>query len=334
MERSGFLAMFTLMSLPDQPVSHPSRAPYSKPSEIGGKLIRNVIAQFKKHSIELPITKPVVISVSAGIDSMVLAHLVCTYGRKIAHPSQITLLHFDHGWRKESGNEERDTVQEFARTLQVKFIHEKLKDPTDRMSSNLEEDGRLKRQEAYARISAKLQEPAFILTGHHQTDAVESMLWRFLRGEFDEFRQGIKFQDSNCLRPLLNVTREQIEAYAASENVVYHADPSNEDQTFYRAWVRKSLMPLLETHFEGVQKNLAKYLTKPITDTIAFEQGPITEVEAITGFSLNRAQRQALHQMTLNLTPGQALSLPGRSQIRRTREGFFIEKLDESDRRK
>ena len=222
-------------------------------------------------------------------------------------------------------------MRKFASTLQVKFLHEKLRDPRERISSNLEEDGRLKRQEAYSRIS---EGQSVIFTGHHQTDAIESMFWRFLRGEFDEFREGIKFQDSNCLRPFLNVTREEIEAYAASENVPFFADPTNEDETFYRAWMRKSVMPLLASHFPGVQKNLAKYLTKPILSTISEEPGEVTAVQAITGSSLNRAQRQALHQMTLNLIPGATLSLPGGSQIRRTREGFFIEKLDDSDRRK
>jgi tRNA(Ile)-lysidine synthetase-like protein len=309
-----------------------AEAPYSKPSDIGGTLVRQVIALFKERSFPLPLTRPVFISVSGGVDSMVLAHLLANYGRKIIPKSQITLLHLDHGWRKESAREERKLVERMAKIWGVGFEHRKLAPPAERMSRNLEEDARLKRHSVYRELTH--QDEAYVLTGHHESDAVESLFWRFLRGEFDEFRQGILFQDSNLLKPFLKVTKEQILLYSKAEKVDFLADPTNEDPSFFRAWVRKLVFPLLETQFPNVRKTLSGYLTKGESVTIDEELEITQAVQIVTGTSLNRAQRISLHQMVQALKPGGRFSLPGGRQIRRTSEGFLIEKLDESHRGK
>src|SRR5687767_4600866 len=102
--------------------------PYPKPSDIGGTLIRRVVGTFKHQlaadprlarKLKLPLSGKIAISVSGGVDSMVLAHLLCRYGRKvIADPTrQVTLLHFDHQWRAESATIEREEVARLASTL-------------------------------------------------------------------------------------------------------------------------------------------------------------------------------------------------------------------------
>jgi len=259
---------------------------------------------------------------------MVLAHLLGTYGRKIADPSQITLLHFDHGWRKESGLEEPALVKILAKQLGVGFLHEKLPHPKEKLSRNLEEDGRLKRQTAYARILEARPKGTVILTAHHEQDAVESLLWRFFRGEFDEFRQGILFHDSGCMRPFLKVLKEEIRDYAQTEGVKYFNDPGNEDPKFYRAWMRTQVFPLLEEHFPHIKKVLARYLTDAPPATINQTHRLLEGVQILTGSPLNRAQRKALHEMTQSLAPGATLSLPGGAQIRRTGDGYLIKNSD------
>jgi tRNA(Ile)-lysidine synthetase-like protein len=303
---------------------------YPKPSDIGGVLIRKVIALFKERETALPLLGDVLISVSGGIDSMVLAHLVCTYGRKIANLSQITLVHFDHEWRAESGREEKSLVENLAKLLGVKFIHQKLASPeSEQASKNIEEDGRLKRQAAYANLLKSRSPDSVILTAHHENDAVESIFWRFCRGEFDAFREGILFQDSACLRPFLKVTKKEIGEYASIEKIEFLEDPTNQDSKFFRAWMRTEVFPLLEAHFPQIQKTLSHYLTKPTSDTIDDPHGLTLAVQTVIGTSLNRAQRTALHEMANQLTPGKALSLPGGVQIRRTVDGFFIENVTE-----
>ena len=190
-------------------------SPYPKPSAMGGTIIRQVISLLRENSISLPIQKPILIATSGGVDSMCLAHLICTYGRKIIDPTLVTLLHFDHQWRKESGTIEKKAVQQLANSLGVKFLSVKL--PSHRqktLSKNLEEDARLKRNEFYSSKTGSSKEYAFVITAHHADDVVETLMWRFFRGELFLQNEGILFQDNNVLRPFLKVLKEEIYQYA------------------------------------------------------------------------------------------------------------------------
>ena len=187
-------------------------APYAKPSSIGGTLIRKVIAQFKSQGFPLPISGPVFIAVSGGVDSMVLAHLLATYGRKVVVRDQITLLHFDHQWRKESGTTEKVGVKQLAKDLGIEFRSIRLDRPSSSQagSKNLEEDARLKRVHFFEQLSGPGLPFAYGMTAHHLNDVAETLFWRFLRGEFLEQNEGIKFQDHHVLRPFLKVSKEEI----------------------------------------------------------------------------------------------------------------------------
>jgi tRNA(Ile)-lysidine synthetase-like protein len=308
--------------------------PYPKPSDIGGTLIRKVMALFKEQDQSLLMDHKVFIAVSGGADSVVLAHLLCTYGRKIMDPNQTTLLHFDHGWRKESAHVEHELVEALAQTLGVNFLFRKLVAPeAARLSQNLEEDARFKRQEVYEEL-CQVNPGSFVLTAHHEDDAVESIFWRFLRGEFDEFRAGIMFRDSNCIRPFLKVSKEEIREYARAEKLQFVEDATNLDPKFFRGWMRSAVFPLLETQFPRVRKVLARYLTSGPSGPIEDASGLTLAVQTVTGSRLNRAQRKALHELSQSLKLGGTLSLPGRMQIRRTPEGFLIENLDDNHRLK
>ena len=307
--------------------------PYPKPSAVGGTLIRKVISLFKEKSFALPIEGKVLIAVSGGVDSMVLAHLITNYGRKIVNPEQITLLHFDHGWRVESGTVERAGVEQFANKLGVGFISKKLASPNqDRQSSNLEEDARLKRNEVYAELTCEGGPYQFVFTAHHQDDVVETLFWRFFRGELDEYRGGILFQDSKVLRPFLKATKEEIRAYALDEKVPFFEDPTNASSDPFRGWMRNQVVPLLETHFPQVRAVVAKYSNQKPELKVPSVDASLQAIETVTGNSLNRAQRQSLQKMVSEMQVGASLTLPGHVQVKRLKSSFLIENLDQEDR--
>jgi tRNA(Ile)-lysidine synthetase-like protein len=236
---------------------------YPKPSDIGGTLIRRVVAAFKERDVALPFDRPLVIAVSGGVDSMVLAHLICTYGRRIADRCQITLLHFDHQWRPESATIEKESVAKLAEQCGVGFESVVLEAQCQKsLSKNLEEDARLKRNAYYQSRAQGDSRFANVLTAHHADDVVETLIWRFFRGELFEQNEGILFQDNNVLRPFLQVTKDEILAYASAEKISYHEDPSNEDTHQMRAFFRKELKPILLKHFPGFRTSVLRYVTK------------------------------------------------------------------------
>ncbi len=236
---------------------------YPKPSDIGGTLIRRVVAQFKERDFRLPFEQPLLIAVSGGVDSMVLAHLIGTYGRRIADRSRITLLHFDHQWREESSTIERAAVEELARVLGVGFESVTLETQRQNsLSKNLEEDARLKRNAYYSSRSTQATSFAYVLTAHHADDVVETLVWRFFRGELFEQNEGILFQDNNVLRPFLKVTKDEILEYAREENVPYHDDPTNQDPMQMRAFFRQELKPILLKQFPGFRTSVLRYTAK------------------------------------------------------------------------
>ena len=268
---------------------------------------------------------------------MVLAHLLGKYGRNLIEPGRIALLHFDHGWRPESAQAEKDAVSFLASSLGLSFLHRKLNPPSlHAKSENWEEDARLKRLEAYDELAGPGKKHRFVLTAHHQDDVAETVLWRFLRGEFSEGDVGIKFLDYQCLRPFLEVSKEVILRYAKEEGVPYFEDASNFDVGRFRAWARHEVLPLLEKAYPSVRKTLAAYAHHRFGSDRSVggaESSPeiANLLQAVVGGPLNRAQRSALAKMVQESPVGGILSLPGGVQLKRLKSGWLIEDSTEAN---
>lgn len=309
---------------------------YPKPGPTGGTLIRSVISLFKSQGFVTPLRGPICFAVSGGVDSMVLAHLLVRYGRNLISSDQVTLLHFDHGWRPESGSVEGRSVLELSEQLGVAFRQEKLTPPTrTALSSNWEEDARLKRLNVFDRIAGPGKEFEWVLTAHHQDDVAETVLWRFLRGEFSEGEVGIKFLDSPCLRPFLEVNKAQILEYAREEKLNYHEDPTNQDVRRFRAWARAEVFPMLEKAFPSVKKTLSGYANhlgeRASPPPSSSGNDLVNLLQAIVDAPLNRVQRTALSRILKETPSGQGLSLPNGVQLKRLKTGWFIEQSNQDN---
>jgi tRNA(Ile)-lysidine synthetase-like protein len=282
----------------------------------------------------LPLSGKTLIAVSGGIDSMVLAHLLARYGRRILDPSDLTLLHIDHGWRPESGSYERETVRNWASRLGVGFISRDFppRGKSLRNSGNSEEEARLLRQDLYRSLAGPGCTCERVLTAHHRDDQAETVLFRFLRGELLELGSGILFKDGPSLRPFLQVTKDEIRAYAEEERVPFHEDSTNRDLNRFRAWTREKVLPLLEEAFPGVRQVLARYPARLAKQPVSPGFSDLKAgIEVLTAKPLSRAQVDALRQKWLDSGGRGRLSLPGGASIRRVKDGFLIENLDLPD---
>ena len=238
---------------------------YPKPQDTGGRIIRLAIKTLQDSGIKTPLTLPVDIACSSGPDSVALAHLVAKYGRNLVDSKLITLLHFDHGWRPESATKEPKLVEDLAKELGVNFESIRLPAPDQVSHDNIEADARMKRNavyEARTKSTATGKPLRIIFTAHHQDDVVETLVWRFFRGELLHQLDGILVQSSYVLRPFLSVTKKEIYEYLKEENLKYTVDPTNQDATRMRARLRKEVFPILREMFPGFQKNILSYRTR------------------------------------------------------------------------
>ncbi len=183
------------------------------------------------------------IAVSGGIDSMVLLHGVV----QILRQRDLTLevAHIDHGLRNGSMSDAR-FVEKHAKRYGVRFHLLRAVPPAKRV--NIEEWGR-KTRYAFLEKIRKQRNLSLLLTAHHANDLAETLLMRILTNKEPHL---IAACDSrrHILRPLLEVSRAEIERYAEAERLSWREDPSNQSDQFLRNRIRNKLIPFLAHEFD------------------------------------------------------------------------------------
>jgi tRNA(Ile)-lysidine synthetase-like protein len=189
------------------------------------------------------------VGVSGGVDSVALLHALVRMGRKPA------VLHFDHGWRAESGDDAA-FVKEQARKLGLKYVGAKMRKST---RGHREADARAARYAFFAQATKRLDTPHLVLA-HHADDQVETFLMQLLRGSGAAGR-GMDFlskRDGLVLhRPWLGVWKKEIAAYARRHKLAWREDATNADTRHRRNLIRRRVLPYLQKQFgRHVTENL------------------------------------------------------------------------------
>jgi len=184
-----------------------------------------------------------VIGVSGGIDSIVLLNVLS----RLTEAKNIVVAHFDHRLRE---NSELDAqfVRDQAKAL---GINSEIGVATDsRDGVNLEAWARERRYSFLEHVREE-QNADWILTAHNQNDQVETILMRVINGRIATKSFGIAKIDSDrkLLRPLLQVTRKEIEDCLSELGLEYREDPTNTDLNRTRNKIRHQLIPLLTSDF-------------------------------------------------------------------------------------
>jgi tRNA(Ile)-lysidine synthase len=204
-------------------------------------------------------TARVGVAVSGGADSMCLLHLL----HQLAPEWELalTVLHLNHGLRGEESRGDAEFVREQARSLGLPVIVREVKLPAD---GNLEQAAREARLELFqaAVLEARLD---CVATGHTRSDQAETVLFRFLRGSGTAGLAGIrpatdsKSGSARVVRPLLELSRAEIELYLRSGNIEWREDSSNSTLQFARNRIRSHLMPQLEREWNpAIRETLAQ----------------------------------------------------------------------------
>ncbi len=216
-----------------------------------------------------------VVGVSAGIDSMVLLHLLNAC-RQTFNLSLI-VAYVNHGIRPKEPEKEADLVQKECERLHLPFecgtFNAKEFQRVGKFS--LQEAARRLRFHFFEQILQKYEAQKIAL-GHHADDQVETVLLRLMRGAGLQGLKGIlPVRGGKVIRPLLEVWRREIEAFAIENNIPFLIDSSNLKEDYLRNRLRLSLIPLLEKEY---QPNFKEILLR--TSAILREENDYLEKEA------------------------------------------------------
>jgi tRNA(Ile)-lysidine synthase len=185
------------------------------------------------------------VGVSGGIDSVALLYALVKIGRKPV------VLHFDHGWRKESGAD-ADWVRDLAARLHLKYVSGKMR-ALAAARGHKETGARAARYAFFAKIARRLCIPDLVLA-HHADDQVETFLMQLLRGGGASARgmDSLSKRDGLVLhRPWLGLWKKEIVVYARQHKLAWRDDATNTDTRHRRNLVRHRVLPYLQKQFSS-----------------------------------------------------------------------------------
>lgn len=203
-----------------------------------------------------PHTRRLIIGYSGGMDSHVLLHLLATQ-HELGPEQTLTAIYVDHGLQAAS------VVwgEHCARICHVLKVPFRIVRVNARPALG-ESPEAAARQARYAVLAAELAPDAALLTAHHRDDQAETLLLQLLRGAGPHGLAAMptvaRLGQGRLLRPLLNVDRAELLAYAHAHHLHWIEDASNMDTGFDRNYLRHRILPLLRERWPAANRVLAR----------------------------------------------------------------------------
>lgn len=197
----------------------------------------------------------VLCAVSGGADSMCLLSVILALKDEL--DLSVYVANVNHLLRGEEAKRDSDFVKDFCKDNQVECFYREYDVPNLSKERKIgeEECGRILRYEFFSEISGKLG-GAKIATAHNLNDNAETVLFRLVRGSSAQGLSGIKHKRDNIIRPLLDVTREEIECYLKENKISWCEDSTNKEIIYARNKIRNCVIPILEEVSGGAQEKI------------------------------------------------------------------------------
>ncbi|NMX55349.1 tRNA lysidine(34) synthetase TilS [Pseudomonas sp. WS 5146] len=194
------------------------------------------------------------IAFSGGLDSTVLLHLLASLANTETLPP-LSAIHVHHGLQAAADawpSHCQGVCDELGVPLQVVRVQ-------IQSGASVERAAREARYRAFTEVTGAGQ---VMLTGQHRDDQAETLLFRLLRGAGVRGLAAMPVHrplgGGHLLRPLLDVSRVELQAYAHQHQLQWIEDPSNADSRFSRNYLRNRVFPLLSERWPQAVASLAR----------------------------------------------------------------------------
>ncbi len=224
---------------------------------------KKVLNYIQKNKMISP-SDSVVVGFSGGADSTAL--LTVLFELKDILKIRIFALHLNHCIRAEASQDE-EFCKSFCekRDIPLKVVHIDVPKMAKDLSLTEEEAGRAARYEAFLEYAAS-EKASVIAVAHHQNDVAETLLMNLLRGTGLHGGSAIRAIRDNIIRPLLCVSRAEIEEYLKEREISFCTDRTNFENIHLRNIIRNEVLPLLQ---EKVNQKSIEHLSRA---AISFEK--------------------------------------------------------------
>lgn len=196
-----------------------------------------------------------IVAYSGGADSTVLLDLLSGYANGSL---RLVAAHLNHCLRGKESDADETFCCETAARYTVAFESDRVdvKSLASSKQMNLEDAGRQARIGFLEEMRKKYGASAVVLA-HHADDQAETFLMRLLRGSGMTGLSAMSYRNHRgFIRPLLDVTREEIIGYLEERGLAWREDSSNADSSFLRNRIRNQLIPLLEDYNPAICESL------------------------------------------------------------------------------
>ena len=217
----------------------------------------------------IDVSKNLVIALSGGVDSSVLAHILCKITRNIR------LVFVQHNQVHSKDLEASAKKVAKSLNLDLEVIQTSLK-------SNSSETEM--RDERYKHLLSNLKKDEVLLTGHNLSDKAETLLINLFRGTRLEGLKSINSENSLSSKPMINISKKEIYEYANKNDIPYSEDPTNKDNNIVRNWIRNFLIPEINNKFPGSFESKANQLTNEVAFRSNYDNDNLKYIKKSEGY--------------------------------------------------
>lgn len=226
-------------------------------------------------------------AVSGGADSMALLYALNEL--KTEFSFNIQVCHVNHGIRGECADRDESFVRRQCEKLLVPFnvLHADVPKLSEERGIGLEECGRQVRYEFFSSFG----DDVLIATAHTLSDRCETLLFNLTRGTSVNGLTSIPAQRDNIIRPLIDCTRAEIEAYCAENNIEYITDETNSDDTFSRNRIRLNVIPELKKINPSFEQAVGRLIQSSTEDSECFNcvtEKTVSKIKCEKGYDAER----------------------------------------------
>lgn len=265
---------------------------------------KSVLSFIKRHQLIYQ-GATVLVGVSGGPDSMALLHFL--HNNKELWDIQVIAISLDHQLRGKDAQEDIEFVRVTCKEWGIPFVSDSsdVNAYRERTGLSTEVAARELRYQFFSEQMEKFQANLLAL-GHHGDDQIETMLMNLTRSASSSSFSGIpvrrNFSTGRIIRPLLCVTKKEIETYCEVNLIQPRIDMTNFDPTYTRNYFRKYILPLIKEKNSNIHTTI-QYLSETRNEDEQFLQAKASELVTHTVYFDKKKSRSSFEIQSFKKYP-------------------------------